>query len=222
MPPADVGEPALDLHSAEQSWWLAAPALQQEIERRTPPPQLSACYQLGDAVLQLTANDPALLQPVKQLYGDCAIAGLGRTDEPGVRCVLRRPARPPLMLLTFEKGAPSDLAAATFGLLRPTRAVPPYTVRDSPVPGWRLAGGVEQPVLAASATHVLIDPLQVPPVFLAEYLVGLTLAAQPNLLPMHGASLAVGNAGLVIVGGSHAGKTTTAIHLAARGHPVRG
>jgi hypothetical protein len=222
MPLAEEIRSAPDRRPAPPGWWLAAPALQQAIEVQNLEPLLSARFQIGDAVLELSANDSALLEPVRQLYGDCTVSAPVSSDLPRVRCVLRRPAQPPLVLLTFEEGAPPDPAAATFGLLRPTRAVPPYTVSDSAVPGWRLAGGPDIPVLTASDRHVLIDPLQVPPDFLAEYLVGLTLAAQPRLLPVHGASLCVGNAGLVLVGGSHAGKTNTALHVAARGHALLG
>jgi hypothetical protein len=222
MPLADALGSAPHSRPTEPAWWLEAPAIQRAIEDQIPEPHLTACFKLGDAVLEMVANDPALLAPVQQLYGDCAVSGADAADLPRVRCLLRRPTRPPLILLTFDDRVPADPAAATFGLLRPTRAVPPYSVRNSPVPGWRLAGGVESPVLAASASNVLIHPLQVPPVFLAEYLVGLVLAAQPKLLPLHAASLSVGGRGLMIVGSSHAGKTTTAIHLAARGHPLLG
>jgi hypothetical protein len=69
---------------------------------------------------------------------------------------------------------------------------------------------------------MLIEPRQVPPAFLVEYLMGIALAAQREVLPIHGASLCVGDVGLVLAGGTHAGKTTTALHLAARGHVLLG
>jgi hypothetical protein len=77
-------------------------------------------------------------------------------------------------------------------------------------------------VLAAKGAHVLIDPKQVPAEFFVDYLIGITLAAQRDMLPIHGASVLVGHAGVVLAGASHAGKTTTALHLAARGHPLLG
>jgi serine kinase of HPr protein (carbohydrate metabolism regulator) len=42
------------------------------------------------------------------------------------------------------------------------------------------------------------------------------------MLPIHGASLQIGAAGVVLVGASHSGKTTTSLHLAARGHTLLG
>jgi hypothetical protein len=42
------------------------------------------------------------------------------------------------------------------------------------------------------------------------------------MLPIHGASLRMGESGVVLVGASRAGKTTTSLHLAARGHALLG
>src|SRR5262249_567401 len=92
----------------------------------------------------------------------------------------------------------------------------------SPVPGWRLAGGSNGPVLAASETHVLLHPKLIPPEFLVEYLVGIALAAQPGVLSIHGASLEIGKVGAVLVGASRPRKTTTSLHLAAGGHALLG
>jgi hypothetical protein len=135
---------------------------------------------------------------------------------------MRRSADPPLVVLTFHEGAPPDLAAAAYNLLRPTQAIPPFQVGGSPIPGWRLAGGVNGPVLVACDAHVLLHPKLIPPEFLVEYLVGITLGVQPWVLPIHGASLLVGDMGVVLVGASRAGKTTTSLHLAARGHALLG
>ena len=149
------------------------------------------------------------------------------TDEdaspaPAIRCTIRRSFEPQLVVLTFQEGAPPDPAGAAYNLLRPTLAVPPFRVYDSPLKGWRLAGGATGAVLAAGDGHVLMHPKLIPPEFLVEYLVGITLGAQPWTLPIHGASLRMGDAGVVLVGASRAGKTTTSLHLAARGHTLLG
>ncbi len=208
--------------AADSSWWLAAPALLRDIQQQSPAPQASARYRLGDSVFEIAVDDPVLLEKFRQMYGDCAVSAPIAPDMPRVRCTVRRGGDPQLILLTFETGAPPDPAGAAFNLLRPTRAVPPFSVHDSRIAGWRLAGGAVEPVLAACGPYVLIAPWQVPADFLVEYLVGITLAAQPELLAVHGASLQMRDAGMVIVGGSHAGKTTTALHLAARGHTLFG
>lgn len=220
MPRAGVLE--CDRRPAHEPWWLRAPELQEAIERQGGPPGRVGFYRLGDAVLQVTSGDRALLECFARLYGDCEVAGSVPPDDPLVRCDVRRSDDPPLFRLTFQAGAPPDPASAALGLLREAPIAGPYAVSDSPRGGWRLAGGATQPVLAARGACVLVDPQRMPPEFLVEYLVSVTLAAQPKLLAVHAASLGVGDAGLLLAGPSRGGKTTTALHLAARGHALLG
>jgi hypothetical protein len=201
---------------------MQAPVLLQDVESRPFIPIASVAYQLGDASFQMAVDHPLLLEVFSRLYGDCAVAACETLSGPAVRCAIRRSFDPELVVVTFQEGAPPDPAAAAYNLLRPTHAVPPFQVSDSPRPGWRLAGGVTGPVLAACHPHVLLHPKLIPPEFLVEYLVGITLGAQSWTLPVHGASLRVGEAGIMLVGASRAGKTTTALHLAARGHTLLG
>jgi hypothetical protein len=207
----------------EQPWWLAAPEFLQDFEQQQlPTPESVVSYQVGDIVLQVAADDLLVRRSFQELYGDCEALAPLASAAPGVRCTVRRSIEPPLVVLTFQAGAPVDLAGAAYGVLRHSRAGPPWRVYDSPRSGWRLGGGATGPVLAASGSHMLIDPRLVPPAFLVEYLVGIALATQREVLPIHGASLRIGNAGLVLAGGTHAGKTTTALHVAARGHVLLG
>jgi hypothetical protein len=209
-------------HRGDTPWWLAAPALQQAIAHQSSTPRATACYQLGEAVLHVASDAPELLDMFAQLYGDCAVLPPIPPDVLQVRCDVRRSVQQPLILLTFQAGAPPDPAAAALGPLRETPVAGPYTIYDSPLRGWRLARGAAQPVLAACGPYVLIDAQQVPLAFLVEYLVSITLAAQPRLLVLHAASLCIGDAGLLLAGPSHGGKTTTSLHLAARGHTLLG
>ena len=222
MFPAGACEVQSEVNAVDEPWWLAAPALLREIESRSFVLRGSASYQLGDVRIEMHADHPTLLETFPRLYGDCAAPPSGDTDGPAVRVTMRRSYEPPLVVLTFREGVPSDPAAAAYHLLRPTRAVPPFFVGDSPLCGWRVVGGSNGPVLAACGTHVLIHPTLVPPEFLVEYLVGIALGAQPWVLPIHGASLGIGGMGAALVGASRAGKTTTSLHLAARGHTLLG
>jgi len=201
-------------------WWLNAPQHLRGIEQKPTPPQLAA-YRLGDTVLEIATDDPSLHDAFRQFYGDCADAD-AEPSAGRIRCTLRRAEHPRLILLGFDEELPADAAMAAYHLLRGTHAEPPYSVTDSPLPGWRLAGGVREPLLAARGRHVLLAAWMVPPLFLAEYLAGLALSAQPQLMAIHAASLRIGDAGVVVAGGSHAGKTTMALHLAARGHELYG
>ena len=208
--------------AAEGRWWLAAPVLLESIERRALESRTTVSYQFGDAVLRIDTNEPLLVEALRQRYGDCAVSNAVPSHGPTVRCTIWRSFEPQLIVLTFVEGAPPDPAAAAPHLLRPTRAVAPFRVWDSPIPGWRLVGGVTGPVLATRGAQVLLQPKLIPTDFLVEYLVGITLGGQPGLLPIHGAALQIGQAGAVLVGPSHAGKTTTALHLAARGYGLLG
>lgn len=170
----------------------------------------------------MDADDPALLTPFSGLYADCAVTAPPAPGVAAVRCTMRRSVEPPLIVVRFDEGVPPDPAAVAFNLLRPTLAVSPFRVWDSPFPGWRFAGGVTGPVLAACGAHVLLNRKLIPATFLVEYLVGITLGAQPGMLSIHGASLRIGDAGVVLVGASHSSKTTTSLHMAARGHTLLG
>jgi len=201
-------------------WWTAAQVLQSTREENRSPIQATASYLLGNAVLQVAVDHPALLDHFGRLYGECAVPETASPAPPTVRCVVRR-AHTPLLELTFLDGAPLDPSAAALGLLHPPRGEPPYAVRAASLEGWRLVGAVA-PVVAASANRVLIDSQRVPDDFLVEYLVSATLEAQPELLVVHAAALQVRNAGMLLAGPSRAGKTTTSAHLAARGHVLLG
>jgi len=219
--PPKAGDIWSDINSAAEPWWLAAPALLREIEQPRFEPQAAASYQLGDAVLEMVADHRSLVAPFPELYEDCAVDSRA-TGMAAVRCTMRRSFEPPLIVLRFEEGAPADAADIAHNLLRPTKAVPPFRVWDSPLPGWRLAGGATGPILATCGAYVLLHPKLIPPEFLVEYMVGITLGAQPGMLSVHGASLLMGEAGVVLVGASHSSKTTTSLHIAARGHTLLG
>jgi len=204
------------------AWWLVPPALLGEVKQRALVSRTAVSYQLGDAVLELETNEPLLLDALRHRYGDCAVSGAVGRDVPVVRCSVWRSTVPQLVVLRFLEGAPPDPAGAAYHLLRPTQAVPPYRVWDSPVPGWRLAGGATGPVLAAGNGEILLHPKLIPPEFLVEYLVGIVLGAQPWILPVHGAAVQIGDGAAILVGASRAGKTTLGLHLATRGHPLLG
>jgi hypothetical protein len=218
--PAGESEIASEIGRADEPWWSAARL--QAVEQRDYVSRATAAYQFGDAVLHVDADDPALVAAFPRRYGDCAVDPSASLSAATVRCTMRRSIDPQLVVLSFQAGAPEDAAAAAYNLLRPTCAEPPFRVWDAPIVGWRLTGGANGPVLAASGSRVLMHPKLVPYEFLVEFMVGITLGSQSEMLPIHGASLRMGEAGVILVGASHSGKTTTSLHLAARGHTLLG
>ena len=220
MFPARAGEVSSEIDRADGPWWSEARL--QAVEQRDFVSRATAAYQFGDAVLHMDADDPPLVAAFLRRYGDCAVDPETAAGSAAVRCTMRRSVDPQLVVLTFAAGAPEDAAASAYNLLRPTCAEPPFRVWEAPVAGWRLTGGTNGPVLAASGNRVLMHPKLVPYEFLVEFMVGITLGAQSGMLPIHGAALRMGEAGVILVGASHAGKTTTSLHLAARGHTLLG
>lgn len=201
--------------SLDQLWWLRADDLCKKTEQLQPLPIKSALYRIGDAVLQVSSDDASVLQSLAQMYGDCAVSGALPPAKPLVHCVVRSVPDLALLLITFLEGGPADPAQAFL----PTSAMRAW---DSPLPGWRLIGRSTTPILAACRTKVLIDVRNSWPEFPVQCLVSAMLAAQSGLVAVHAASLATRGAGLVLVGPSHAGKSTTALHLAARGFTLLG
>jgi hypothetical protein len=222
MPVAGTVETGHDQGTVEARWWLRAPVLDRAVRDQIGAGEQLAYYRLGDAVLQLVADDPLLLDLFRQLYGDCAVPAPVGADGPLICCAVRQDSEPGLLRLTFRKGRPPDPAGLALTTLHPPPNTPRYEVRDSPFAGWRLVGHENRPVVVACDRHVLIDEQGVPPHFVPEYLVSAMLAAQPELLGLHAASVRVGEMGLLVAGPSHAGKTTTSLHLAARGHALLG
>ena len=122
----------------------------------------------------------------------------------------------------MRTGAPENPAGIALAFLHPPRNEPPYSITPATRSGWNLAGARGKPVLAASDNIVLFDTTRVLADFLPDFLVSVALAAQPDLLVVHAASVRIGNSGALLSGRSHAGKTTTSLHLAARGHSLLG
>ena len=74
--------------------------------------------------------------------------------------------------------------------------------------------------ISADGAHVACDPPEIADWLWQRFLVGQVLpiaAMAQGLAPLHAAAVAVDGAGLLVLGTSGAGKTSTAIHIAARG-----
>ena len=194
-------------------WWLSAAEIAAEIEQQQPQPRRSVFYQFGDSVLHLNSDDSRLLQTFDVLYGDCEVHEPA-PERIGVRCIARRAPELPLLLLTFPEDA-KDRASA----FMPKRAM---RVWSSSVSGWQLTGENDEPIFASNSRHVLIHIHRAWRRFAAEYLVNAMLAGQPDLLGLHAGSLRVHGSGFLVTGRSGSGKTTTSLHLAARGAELLG
>jgi hypothetical protein len=180
-----------------------------------------ARYRFGDAILQVSANDKKLLDPLDECYGECAVPD-SDCSRAALRCSLRSARNGGASSLFFADGAPSHLETCALGLLHPPRGDPPYLLWQTDYPGWLYIGTPPAPVAAVGERELLFDMERVPYDFLPELLVACTLAAQPGLMAIHAAALKIRERGVLLAGPSHAGKTTLSLHLASKGHTLLG
>jgi len=182
---------------------------------------LRRAFRLGDAVLDVASDCDALVALLDAHYGECETPDDDPHTRalPHVRCTVRD-IDDGLALVRFD----SALAAAPFeialGQLRHPAADPQY-VEGPPQPGgWRpiLHAATGRIAVAARDRDVLVDVARVGAYLVVRLLVDAALGLQRSMLFAHAASIGIGAGGVLLVGPSGAGKTTTALGLASRGH----
>jgi hypothetical protein len=185
-------------------------------------PREVAHFRFGDEVLEVATNELSILDSIRAHYGDCEQTGESRTKTPLIRCAVNIGCPASLIAIHFLQDTALDLAAIALGLSHPPRGEPPYAISDAQWAGWSLIGGSDRAVVATCRTGLLVDPTGVAEDFVADYLLAAILSAQSDLMVLHAAAIQVGSGGAILTGASHAGKTTTSIHLASRGHRLLG
>jgi len=209
--------------AAKDGWWQTEQSfVAHEMVGDWQQPQESAHFLIGNGVLEIATDQPSILNLIRAHYGDCEVADLHRSRAPLIRCVVTVGCPSSLIAIHFRKDTSLDLAKIALGLSHPPRGKPPYAIRAARRDGWSLIGGSDHPVAAASRTGLLVDSGNVVDDFVADYLVAVALAAQSDLMVLHAAAIQIGSGGAILTGASHAGKTTTSMHLAARGHRLFG
>jgi hypothetical protein len=173
-------------------------------------------------VLELAVDQPSFLDSFRARYGECELSSRNRAAIPLIRCVVGSGYPAPLIAVYLLQGPPLDLATMALGLSHPPHGAPPYAISDAQRTGWSLIGGSDRTVVATCRKGLLIDPHNVAEDFMADYLVAATLSVQSNVMVLHAAALQLGSGGAILTGASHAGKTTTSMHLASRGHRLLG
>lgn len=185
-------------------------------------PRERAYFLIGDEVLEVATDESSILDSIRAHYGDCELGGLNGTKVSLIRCTVHIGRPSTLIAIHFPDDTTLDLAKMALGLSHPPLGAPPYAISDAQRTGWSLIGGSDRSVVAASRTGLLVDTSGVAEDFVADYLVAAALGAQRELMVLHAAALQIGSGGAILTGASHAGKTTTAMHLAARGHRLFG
>jgi hypothetical protein len=201
-------------------WWLNASAIAFALSLARDAAS-QTYYRLGDAHLAVTA--PAtLLAELTERYGDCAVPAAAQPDAPTLRCTVRTRGDG-LALFNFVEPA-VDAIGTALALLEHPVGRPLYREVPSPTPGWRVVASALTglPLVAARGGMLLVDSPAAPDGFLSDLLLSPVLAMQRELLFVHAASLEIAGRGVLLIGPSGAGKTTTALTLAARGHGYLG
>ncbi len=207
--------------AASQPWWTQASALAGGVTDSALPP---AYYRLGEAVLEIASDSPALIGALADHYGECAVPASQGGSIPCVRCSVRVCDDNRLALVRFTEPASIDAFALALALLKHPAADPLYTDQAPTADGWHLIAqsGTGVPVIATRGSQALVDRARTPVRFLADLVITPVLAAQRALLFAHAASIGMGGAGVLLFGPSGSGKTTTALTLASRGHAYFG
>jgi hypothetical protein len=99
-----------------------------------------------------------------------------------------------------------------------------YVELNPETPGWRAIGlrGEAGPILISRGNRLLVDADKAWQPLIANCAVNWALRMQRDMLFFHAAAVGVGDAGVLIIGGKGAGKTTLSMALAARGHSFLG
>jgi hypothetical protein len=204
-------------------WWQSAQSFDAHTAARDRlQPRKRAYFLIGDEVLEIASDESSILDLIRAYYGDCELTDLNRTKTPLIRCAVNISCPSSLIAIHFLQDTPLDLSAIALGLSHPPRGAPPYAISDAQWNGWSLIGGSDHSVAAASRTGLLVDSGSVASDFVADYLVAATMVAQSELMVLHAAAIQMESGGAILTGASHAGKTTTSLHLASRGHCLFG
>lgn len=224
-PPDDT--PPARRPAGSERWWLHPHDLVTEITRSRRAPMTGSCYRFGDGFLLLDSDYGPLNQELRQLYHDCAVPASAASGGVCVSCTVRAVDEPPLVLVSVRAQEPPDSVGLALSLLLHEHPLdgPRKTEGDSPSPGWRLICNPERPtppLLITQGPHTLFARRRETPTLLALYLVSGVMSTQRGVLFVHAGSVGLRGAGVLLVGATRAGKTTSSLTLASRGHALLG
>jgi hypothetical protein len=178
-------------------------------------------YRLGDGYLSLQSEHAPFRDRFERLFCGCRELPTEERDWPAVRCTVATPDAGDISYVRFADPAPLDVvkfAVALFGDrgCREVSGSPPgqrsfgFTTRGSEV------------LLTERGDALVANNHQSWEWLVGNIAVHRLVRLQSGVVVLHGASVSIGGAGLLLVGPKGSGKTTVSLALAARGHGFLG
>ncbi len=198
-------------------WWHTPSDLLACFERVSD----SECdwYRIADASLGIESDDFTLRARFQQLYGECLSSRPG-TTEPRLHCRVQAMDSLPAHCVSFTGTGEINIIDFMLDLFRDRG----YVELNPETPGWRAIGltGESCPILISRGNRLLVDAAKPWQPLIANCAVNWAMRMQRDVLFFHAAAVGVGDAGVLIIGGKGAGKTTLSMALAARGNVFLG
>ena len=203
-------------------WWQHACSLRAELASDNSAWTAPEVYRFGEGLLDLDLDEPNFRQRFREVYAECALPSSAvHEDGVRVRCTMRTGQVPQALWLAFDDADLCDMLDFSLRLF-PERG---YDEIPSPVAGWRCltrAATPRLPFMLVQGNQGIIDRSQPWQAFVGACMVNRVLRLQQDVLFFHAASVGVGERGLLLIGPKGAGKSTTALTLASRGHAFLG
>ena len=175
-------------------------------------------YRFGDGILEVGGSERVLPDYIRYLYADCRFTGRDAERLRVVRCTTSPTEHEHVVQVAFDDPEPldsMDFLAAVYG----GRG---YRECFSTASGWRCLTQRDddpaEPAVALRGSIALVDRRKRWHPLIAHLAINRLLHFQREMLFFHAASLTIRGAGALLFGDKFAGKTTTALFLAARGH----
>lgn len=191
---------------------------------KIPPPSFlpASFFRFGRRTASVVTNDAAFQERFLKFFSDCLEPPEDRPGQSVVRLEITNSRSSDSVTAEYSEHD-GDIETAVLEMLFPETRL---TIADcAPANGWRVHASRDrpsQPILAARGGRLILSK-QLPWQMMAgHYFIHHVMRLQPEMLFLHGATLAIGGLGLFVGGDKGAGKSTLALALAARGHGFLG
>jgi hypothetical protein len=182
---------------------------------RAMPERTSNHFQLARLILSVDSDDPEFADRFSRIFSECSMS-ISNADNVDCHLVIRFLPEFQVTLIRIDDSIPTD-CLALLGTLYAS-----HTSRELPAQdGWRVVYSGDRssgPVLAFKGEWIVVDSDQPWQLLIANLVLANIMRLQSELCFFHGATIAVGDAGVMLSGQKGAGKTTLSLALADRGH----